>query len=478
MRRIALLMAAFLALGACSPLTPPAPLPGPATASPPKGLDYAPWQAGQSVPVADPLYPQHGSVGIDVLHYGLDLTWEPAEKQLTGAATVRMRANTFLPKITLDFSHTFTVESVTVDGLTTASSIADDNLTIPVALAKDRYATLVIVYHGTPATVPMPSHRSDAEGLGLTVTPDGSLWTMQEPYGAFTWYPVNDHPSDKALYDIAITVPEGWAGIASGTPAGQAGNTFKYTATDPMASYLATLAVGKYKKETAIGPHGIPLTYWYRPGIDDAMMPAIRKTPQYLEWLEFRFGPYPFPSAGVVIVPSKSAMETQQLLTMGNFKMERASDLEDVLVHEYAHQWFGDAVGPSNWNELWLNEGWAMYIESLWSNNRDKVSDKSWETWARQRDAELRAQFGPPGHPRADSFAESNVYICPALLLHQIRKNIGEESFYALGKAWVSERRFSTQDRTSFIAFVNRHTGRDFTQLIHTWLDSPRTPPP
>jgi aminopeptidase N len=247
--------------------------------------------AGQSTPVADPLYPQHGNPSIDVLHYGLDLTWEPAEKQLTGAATLRLRATAYLPHITLDFSHAYTVESVTVDGLTATSSIADDNLTVPVTLDKDHYATMVIVYHGTPSTVPMPSHRGDSEGLGLTVTPDGSLWTMQEPYGAFTWYPVNDHPSDKALYDIAITVPEGWAGIAGGTPAGQIGNTFKYTTADPMASYLATLAVGKYKKETATGPHGLPLTYWYRPGIDDAMMPTVRKTPQYLEWLETRFGP-------------------------------------------------------------------------------------------------------------------------------------------------------------------------------------------
>jgi aminopeptidase N len=476
MRRIALVFVAVLALGACTPLAPPAPLPGPTATGQPKGLDYGPWAAGESAPVADPLYPQHGNAGIDVLHYGLDLTWEPAEKQLTGAATVRLRATKSLSQITLDFSHTYTVESVTVDGLTATSTIADDNLTVPVTLAQDRRATMVIVYHGTPATVPMPSHRGDAEGLGLTVTQDGSLWTMQEPYGAFTWYPVNDHPSDKALYDIAITVPEGWMGIAGGTPAGQTGNTFKYTTADPMASYLTTLAVGKYKKEVAIGPHGLPLTYWYRPGLDDAMMPTIRKSPQYLEWLEARFGPYPFPSAGVVVVPSKSAMETQQLLTMGNFKPENANDLEDVLVHEYAHQWFGDAVGPSNWNDLWLNEGWAMYVEYLWSNSRDKVTDRAWETWARQRDSELRAQVGPPGKPRADSFAESNVYICPALMLHQIRKQIGEQSFYMLGKAWVAERRNTTQDRAGFISFVNRQTGRDFTQLINTWLDSPNTP--
>ncbi|HCT81540.1 MAG TPA: peptidase M1, partial [Micromonosporaceae bacterium] len=368
MRRLplALVAVSVALLAACTTPTPPAPQPAPSTVA--AGPDYSAWQAGQSSPISDPVYPSLGNAGLDVLHYGLDLAWEPSSKTLTGAATLRLRASTDLPEIKLDFSKAYAIDSVTLDGATSSGTLASDKLTVPTALAKDRNATLVVKYHGTPTTVPMPSHRGDSEGLGLTIASDGSLWTMQEPYGAFTWYPANDQPSDKALYDIAITVPDGWAGIAGGTPAGQSGNTYRYTTSDPMASYLATLAVGKYQKETATGPHGLPLTYWYRPGKDDAMMKVIRKSPQYLEWLEAKFGPYPFPSAGVVIVPSESAMETQQMVTMGDFKAAKASDnenlWEDVLVHEYAHHWFGDTVSPTNWNDVWLNEGWATYIEA------------------------------------------------------------------------------------------------------------------
>src|SRR3712207_216752 len=158
----------------------------------------------------------------------------------------------------------------------------------------------------------MPSHRSDTEPLGLTVTKQGGLWTMQEPFGAFTWYPANDQPSDKALYDIAVTVPAGWSAIAAGTPAGRSGNTFRYRSTDPMASYLQTLAVGKYRQVTAKGPRGVPLHYWYRPGTDDKLLPSLKKSPRFLSFLEKRFGPYPFPSGGIVLVDSASGMETQQ----------------------------------------------------------------------------------------------------------------------------------------------------------------------
>ncbi len=479
MRRTPFVLLVGLTLSACSPSVPVIPQPAPAEQTK-ASQDYTPWKAGLSKPVADPLYPQHGNPSIDVLHYALDLSWEPGTKLFTGTARLRLRAAADVPEIKLDLSTAMTVDAVTLDGVATTGSAADDNITVPAALAKDRYATLEIKYHGTPKPVPMPTHRSDAEDLGLTVTADGSLWTMQEPYGAFTWYPVNDHPSDKALYDINVTVPDGWSGVASGTPAGQTGNTFRYTSSDPVASYLTTLAVGQYTKETAKGPRDLPVTYWYVKGRDDAMMKMIRKTPEYLAWLEERFGPYPFPSAGVVIVPSESGMETQQMITLGTIKAARSADndelWEDVMVHELAHHWFGDTVGPSTWIDVWLNEGWAMWVEFHWSNKRDGLSDKEWEAWIRSRDAQLRAKSGPPGKPRADSFAESNVYYCPALMLHQIRKQIGDQAFFELGKAWAAFGKNTTQDRASFIDFVNKQTGKDFTSLINTWLDSPTTP--
>jgi aminopeptidase N len=379
----ALSLSLALLVGCTSSPKPTVAASSPAASSSPSApaLDYSEWQAGKSSPVADPIYPKYGNANVDVLHYGLDLTWTPESKTLTGQATIQLRAAAELTSIALDFSPAYAIDSTTVDGASTAGSVADGKLTVPAAVAKDKDATLVVRYHGTPKTVPMPSHRGDAEPLGLTVTADGGLWTMQEPYGAATWYPSNDQPSDKALYDISITVPAGWAGIASGTPKGQDGNTFRYTSTDPVATYLTTLAVGKYKQETVTGPHGLPIVYWYRPGVDDEMMKLVRKSPSHLTWLEQRFGSYPFPSAGVVLVPSASGMETQQMVTLGDKLLSggaTAGNVDADLLHEYAHQWFGDTVTPSQWKDLWLNEGWATYAQALYTNERDKVSAARW----------------------------------------------------------------------------------------------------
>jgi aminopeptidase N len=440
-------------------------------------VDYAVWAAGRSTPLADPIYPKHGNPAVDVLHYGLELAWAPTTKTLTGTATLRVRPTRDASELSLDFKP-YALDAVTIDGADATGSVAGEKLKVAADLVQDRPVTLVVRYHGKPTTTPMPSHRDDVEALGLTVTRDGELWTMQEPFGAFTWYPANDHPSDEALYDIAVTVPAGWSGIASGTPAGQTGKTFRYRSTDPVASYLTTLAVGKFKRETAKGPRGIPLTYWYHDKkTEKQMLPLLRKSPAYLQWLEKRFGPYPFPSGGIVIVDSASGMETQQMITIGSKDFAKRRDGFDLdLVHEYAHHWFGDSVTPKTWKALWLNEGWATYAQLLYQQTRDKFDDKALESFLRDADARLRKKLGPPGSPKAANFAESNVYICPAAMLHELHDALGDTKFFALARAWVQEQRNTQQDRASFIAFVNRKTGRDFTKLINSWLDAKSTP--
>ncbi|UWP86144.1 M1 family metallopeptidase [Dactylosporangium fulvum] len=434
---------------------------------------------GTSTPVADPIYPGYGNPAIDVQHYGLTLAWAPDTKTLTGTATIKLRAVRAVQQVRLDFSSAYRIGKTSIDGADVAGRIVEGDLTVDRPLAAGAVATLAVEYQGTPATVPMPSHRGDSEPLGLTVTKDGELWTMQEPYGASTWYPANDQPSDKALYDIAVTVPAGWAGVASGTPKGRSGDTFSYTTAQPVASYLTTLAVGRYTKSEVTGPRGLPITLWTRTGKDDAFIPELKKSPEYLGWLEERFGPHPFPSTGAVIVPSESAMETQQMLTIGGDVLGPRPQLDNlgpVLVHEYAHQWFGNAVGPATWKDLWLNEGWATYVEQLHNASHGGPAIERWEQAARQQDTELRRRLGPPGSPRADSFAEGNVYLCPALMLRQLHKALGDERFFALGRAWAGGHAGTAQDRAAFIAFVNQQTGRDFTGLINSWLDSPATP--
>jgi aminopeptidase N len=478
MRRTALLITVFLLAGCTSHATA-APKTSGAPASTPK-IDYSSWTAGKSAPVADTLYPKHGNPALDVLHYGLDLSWAPDTTTLTGTATVRIRPVKSAPEINLDFKP-YTLDGVTVDGVKADAKVENEKLRVPVAVTADQPVTLVVRYHGKPATTPLPSHRGDAEPLGLTVAKDKSIWTMQEPYGAYTWYPANDQPSDKALYDISVTAPAGWSAIAAGTPAGQQGNTFRYTSAIPMASYLQTLAVGKYKKITATGPHGLPLTYWYRPGVDDKLVPSLKKSPQFITFLEAHYGRFPLPTAGLVLVDSDSAMETQQMVTLGDriFKKWGKAEIsyfEEDILHEYAHQWFGDTVTPATWTDLWLNEGWAQYSQFLWEQNNQHFSDAQLEAFLRHYDGVNRKKLGPPGKPRAANFAENNVYLCPATMLKELQDKLGKKKFFALATAWVQGRKYTTQSRATFIAFVNQQTGKDYTKLINSWLDSKTTP--
>ncbi|GAA4592259.1 aminopeptidase N [Actinoplanes octamycinicus] len=471
-------LAATVLCAACTD-NPAKPTPTVAPSSAPSAApadDYSAWQAGRSTPVADKLYPEHGNSKIDILGYDLELDWQPPKKLLTGTATIRLRPVAAATEISLDFAN-LTVDKVTVDGAPATGTLAGQKLTVPATLIADQPVTLVVDYHGTPKQVSYPSHRGDAkEGVGLRPAKNGGLWTMQEPWGAMTWYPANELVSDKALYDIAVTVPAGWAAAASGTPGPVEGNTYRYTSAVPVAAYLTTLAVDKYQKITQTGPHGLPLTYWVLPKTDAKLVPSLKKSPEILTWLEQKLGTYPFETAGALMNGSISAMETQQMLSMGRSLKWDPAFFEETLVHEYAHQWFGDAVTPSTWTDLWLNEGFAQYMQFLWEQKVQKFSDAQLEVFLRQRDAELRKTVGPPGKPKAANFAESNVYLCGAAMLKELNDALGDAKFFALMRAWVAEHQGTNQDRASFIAFVKTNTGKDFSQLINAWLDSPKTP--
>jgi aminopeptidase N len=439
--------------------------------------------AALSHPHEDPYYPAKGDPSVDALHYKLRLKWTPKTRHLKGKTTLTFRATAAESQFRLDLGHPLVVHAVHLDGRRVTFSHPGKNLVINAGavLAEDSRHVVKIRYSGTPKHGKAPTDRADIPYVGWTVTKAGEVWTMQEPFGAYTWYPVNDQPADKAFYDARISAPRGMVGIFNGTMASRH-STSKRTITkwhlaSPASSYLTTIAIGDYVRIKDRGPHDLPIRYWL-PRNDQSALSELQRTPKMIKWLEKKLGPYPFDRIGAVVVPSDSAMETQTMVTMGGRLLSEYGHraFRADLLHEYAHQWYGDTVTPNNWPDLWLNESFAMYTQFRWQVAR------GWETWPQVRrlltssDNELRASDGPPGAYHPQEFGETCVYYCGALMLDKLRTKVGVSRFNALWSGWPQQHRYASADRSTYIDWASAQTGQDLGPFLTTWLTSPTTP--
>lgn len=431
-----------------------------------------------SVLRTDPYYPAIGSTTFDALHYGLDLTWDATQRRLSGTATIRFRAPRAESQFSLDLDRVLHPTAVTVDGKPATFVHQRHVLQVRADLASNTRHTVAVTYSGIPKPYPAPTTRKDIPDLGWTTTKTGQAWTMQEPYGAFTWYPSNDQPSDKATYDITVHNQAAWNAVANGQLVGDTvtgdERTMHWRLGAPAASYLVTVAIGPYRAHHATGPHGLPLTYWVRPA-DDGDLDALAHSPAMLRWLEKRLGRFPFSSLGVVLVPSTSGMETETMVTLGAPVLRHEYGLADLL-HEFAHQWYGDEVTPNNWRDLWMNESFATYLQILWQSTHHQGGLASWEYTLAAEDQHLRAKYGPPGEYDKRNFAELDVYYCGARMLFELRHKLGPRTFARVLRGWPRSRRFGDADRGNWINYLDATTHRNLRAFVTRWLDSKTSP--
>jgi len=435
----------------------------------------------ESQPVDDPYYPHNGEPYLDTLHYDLDLDWDPAAKLLQGEATITFRVTEPREEIQLDFGAPLKITGASLDDREVGTTEAGEDLVVTTpGLTDEDYHTLVLRYRGSPQPVEAAGSRTDLLSVGWTTESDGSVWTLQEPWGAYTWYPVNDHPSDKAFYDATISASGGMIGVFNGQQQDQTTEgdvtTTAWHLGSPAASYLITIAIGDYEVHTDEGPEGLPISYWI-PADNTEALGWLEESPEMLSWLEETLGDYPFSQIGAVVVPSDSAMETQTLVTMGEgvFRADEVT-LRGALLHEYAHQWYGDVVSPDNWTDLWLNEGFAMYIQLLWADSVGLMSYAQTISQWTSLDNQMRADYGPPGAYYEDEFASANVYYSGAVMIHQIREQIGDEAFFDALRTWPKVHEFGTANRDDYITWLSDRTGTDLGPFINEWLTSPTTP--
>ncbi|MFI5929903.1 M1 family metallopeptidase [Micromonospora sp. NPDC051543] len=469
---VGLLVTGALVLSGCDSSTPEAAPPSP-SASPTPSRNFTAGAAG----VGDAYFPSYGNGGYDVGKYTVKVRYDPAKDQLTGTTTVQATATADLSTFNLDLAG-LTVRTVTVDAAPATHTRNKNELVITPAagLITGNGFVVEIAYEGVPKPL---KNELLGEG-GFLHTADGAI-ALGQPESASTWFPVNDHPSDKAAYDFEITVPQGITAVSNGVPGGSTTTdgwtTWKWSEKSPMASYLSNVVIGKFRITT--GQHkGKPVysavTTKVAKGASDA---SIAKTVKVADYLETVFGPYPFDAYGGVVVSDSRigyALETQSrpVYSAGFF---RRGENTEVVAHELAHQWFGDSVALAKWEDIWLNEGFATYAEWLWAEHTKEYTAKQAFDIRYQR-VPATVWKTPPGKPGVKNLFSESVYQRGGMTLHALRVAVGDKAFFEIVKTWAAEKRNGVATTAEFVALAERISGKQLDALFDAWLYGAKKP--
>lgn len=445
--------------------------------------------AGPGAPgIGDPYYPTYGNGGYDVSHYDLRLNYQPATDTLKGTAVVSATATQGLTSFDLDFA--LTVSKVTVDGRPAHfATSGEQELVITPArvLARGHRFTVAVTYSGVPSTVKRYGFTSWQR------TPDGGV-AANEPESAWWWFPSNDHPLDKATYDVHVQVPSGDQAISNGLLVGRytAGGwtTYHWRESEPEATYLATLAVGHFDITRSRTRTGIPVINAYSTalcagaaggapaGSCAAARASVESTAGIVDFLSRYFGPYPFESAGGYVpdVPSHFSLEEQTRVFYSPAAFARGVNTS-VVAHELAHQWYGDDVSLARWSDIWLNEGFASYAQYLWSEHEGEGTPQE----LAQQTYDAHPADDPfwtvePGDPGPDKQFDDAVYDRGAVAIQALRDTIGDHAFLTLLKAWPALHRYGNGTIADFQRLAERLSGKDLTSFFRIWLYTPAKP--
>jgi aminopeptidase N len=440
--------------------------------------------------VGDEYYPTYGNGGYDTRHYELEVAYDPATDRLDGDASIKARATESLCSFNLDLVG-LEVRKVEVDGSRADWSRSGQELVVTPKrpLRGGRRFEVEVRYDGVPVefTIPGTDIRT-----GFMDTPEGAT-VLGQPEVAAAWYPVNDHPIDKASYTFEVTVPEPYEVVANGFLRDRdrhtGSTTWEWEAREPMASYLTTIDIGNWDVHRWRTDSGLPVY----DAVDEAITGGLRaeidaglaRQGEVLDLLSDAFGPYPFSTVGA-IVPNQEdlgfALETQTrpvysklfwLDSQGN-----PANADFVVVHELAHQWFGDDVALARWQDIWLNEGFATYAEWLWEEYEGRGTPQ--EIFQATYDA---IPAGDPfwsvviGDPGVDLLFDNAIYVRGAMTLQALRNEVGDDAFWEIVRRWAASRSGGHGTTPEFIALAEQVSGQDLDAVFDTWLFTAGKPP-
>ena len=421
----------------------------------------------------DSYLPRHGNGGYRVTHYDLTLQYRINTNRLDGVAVIDARATQSLTRLSLDLS-TLRVTSALIDGVPARveQTTTKVHLRPAAPIANDAAFRIEIRYGGRPRPISGPWGD-----IGWDELTDGVIVASQ-PIGGPSWFPCNDHPSDKASYRVSVTTSPAYTVAVTGdlisrTRSG-GGTTWVFDRVEPTSTYLMSVQIGRYAEIYLQRP---------RPGAAIAMRavvpPRLRtvfdvdfgRQGQIMAMLERFFGAYPFGEYVVVVTDDAldDPVEAQGMSIFGANHVDGRRTYERLVAHELAHQWFGNSLTVADWRHIWLNEGFATYAEWLWSQESGGTTvDGQARLWhARLSALPMNLRLADPGMAR---MFDERLYKRGGLALHALRRHIGDAPFFALMRAWVDEHRHGLVTTDAFTATAERHAGKPLGDFFQRWL--------
>ena len=426
--------------------------------------------------ILDEYTKHHGSPTYTVEHYDLSLVIKLASNLLDGRAMLRIRAVEDINEVALNLSGLKIIKA-TCQGrkVPVAKKHHRMVVSLPAVVKAGERVELNLRYAGSPQ-----AENGLWGELGWEELTDGILVSGQ-PVGASTWYPCNDHPSHKSSYRFEISADAGYRVVANGQLVDHrrsaSRETWVYEQGEPMASYLATVQIGRYSQIPF--DEGGHLVAYSVPGTEVPVRGAFAKQTAMAELFERKFGPYPFESYKIVVVDDELEipLEAQGLSIFGKNHLSLQWEAQRLIAHEFAHQWFGNSLTPGRWKDIWLNEGFACFSEWVYSEEAQVMAldERARHAWAMLEGLPQDIMVGDPG-PQ-DMF-DDRVYKRGALALYALMRRLGETDFYTMLRQWTATHQHSTVSTQEFADLLGHYApAEEIQDILDAWLFSEALPP-
>lgn len=421
------------------------------------------------------------NLGFSIEHYDLELVYRVEPNLLSGVAKLHISVEEDLDKLTLDLGGAMATRRLSAnEGIKITrfrQSGGKVRITFDDTIEAGTDFVLTVRYGGNPRPI-----RTAWGEIGWEETESGALVASQ-PNGAPSWFPCDDTPSEKATYDIRVTADNPFTVISNGTlvskKAQNSTTTWHYKVDSPMATYLATIQIGEYTKFKL----GRNTTAWAPAHLRARVEEEFKQQQEMLDFYESVFGEYPFPDYQVVITDDELEipLEAQGLSIFGSNHIAGDHRFERLIAHELAHQWFGNAVGISEWKDIWLNEGFACYCEWLWvehlgTSTAHEVARSHYLVLSR------KGQDLTLADPGTRDMFDDRVYKRGAITIHALRRLLGDEAFFAAVRNYLHDARHSTVVPDDFIGHVEAAATRagiapeELAELLDVWLNQKPLP--